>query len=121
NSSLAARLDGGWRPDGLDVVLIGDSGYRATPYLKTPISMAGGRVLINYNSMRGITQFRCLKDLRLRGSRRTTEDTLTLTAQAIRACAALRNFLIVHVADREEDIDSDIAEMSDSELESGPE
>ncbi|KAF4648620.1 hypothetical protein FOZ61_002413, partial [Perkinsus olseni] len=114
NSSLAARLDGGWRPDGLDVVLIGDSGYRATPYLKTPISMAGGRVLINYNSMRGI-------DLRLRGSRRTTEDTLTLTAQAIRACAALRNFLIVHVADREEDIDSDIAEMSDSELESGPE
>ncbi|KAF4680398.1 hypothetical protein FOZ63_022329 [Perkinsus olseni] len=129
NSSLSARLEDGWRPDGLDVVLLGDSGYRATSYLQTTVSSAGGRVLtadeIQFNERHrrgrvvterciGVlkTQFRCLKDLRVRGSRHTADDTMQLTAKVIRACAALRNFLIVHAVEQEDVVDDDLVESS---------
>ncbi|EER18944.1 conserved hypothetical protein [Perkinsus marinus ATCC 50983] len=125
NSTLGRRLESGWRPDNRDVVLLGDSAYRASDFLKTPVSKAGGRVLSAqeraYNERHRRTrsvvercigvlksQLRCLKDLRIRGPRLTGETSMVLTSNAIRACVALRNFFIANNIEREEEPDSDI-------------
>ncbi|KAF4650982.1 hypothetical protein FOL47_000734 [Perkinsus chesapeaki] len=135
NSTIGMKLHAGWRPDNRDVVLLGDSAYRSSDYLKTPVSKAGGRVLSPqenaYNERHRRTrsivercigvwksQFRCLKDLRIRGPRSTGEQSMLLTSNTIRACAASRNFFIVNNIDREENVDSDISDggvESDSE------
>ncbi|KAF4676647.1 hypothetical protein FOZ60_000627 [Perkinsus olseni] len=132
NSTIGRRVEAGWRPDNLNVVVLGDSAYRSSAYLRTPFSRAGGRILdaaqqeFNGRHRRGRTvvercigvlksQFRCLKDLRIRGRRETAGDSMELTANAIRACVALRNFIIVHRVEQQEDVDSDVGGSTDSE------
>ncbi|KAF4651169.1 hypothetical protein FOL47_000607, partial [Perkinsus chesapeaki] len=97
NSSIGQRLEAGWRPDNRNVVLLGDSAYRASAYLRTPHSKAGGRILTVEQQLfndrhcraRSIvercigvwkSQFRCLKDLRVRGPRTTSPTCMELTA-----------------------------------------
>ncbi|KAF4672791.1 hypothetical protein FOL47_011370 [Perkinsus chesapeaki] len=67
-------------------------------------------------------KFRSLKDFRIRGPRQTGANSMELTANAIRrtcpnsirACVALRNFLIVDRAEQVEDVDSDLGDSSPS-------
>ncbi|KAF4648120.1 hypothetical protein FOL47_003697, partial [Perkinsus chesapeaki] len=108
NSSLGRRLESGWRPDGLNLVLLGDSAYGSSAYFLTREPVVECSPLINKSSTIVTAGPGRSSKGASEGPRQTGENSMELTANAVRACVALRNFLIVHKAEQVEDVDSDL-------------